>query len=70
MSTLSVQKKVDNYKRIAWMRATIVACEESIQKIMEVMYDKYQNPDKMIRWLMGKIIYLETKIDAIREINR
>lgn len=66
---LSVQKRIDNYNRIAWMRATIVACEESIQKIMEVMYNKYQNPDKMIRWLMGKIIYLETTIDAIRKVN-
>lgn len=52
------------------MRATIVACEKAIESIMEVMYDKYQNPDKMIRGLMGKIIYLETTIDAIREINR
>lgn len=66
---LSVQKKIDNYKRIAWMRATIVACEESIQKIMEVMYKKYQNPDKMIRGLMGKVISLETTIDAIRKVN-
>lgn len=69
MSTLSVQKKVDNYKRIAWMKATIVACEKAIESIMEVMYDKYQNPNKMIRWLMGKIIYLEATIDELRKVN-